>query len=122
MPRPTDVAMPAFDLPSLDAPSAGATAWPGVRARRRERRGPSSAAVDAADDRLGPVDDRGGLDDVALHPELLGLEPEGEAEELRQVEDRHVELTADGALGERLLQVEVEVAQRARRHEAVGVG
>src|SRR4051794_39152587 len=34
----------------------------------------SSARLDAAHDRLGPVDDRGGLDDVALHPELLGLE------------------------------------------------
>jgi hypothetical protein len=38
------------------------------------------------------------------------------------VQDRHVELAADDALGQRLLQVEVEVAQRARRHEAVGVG
>ena len=28
----------------------------------------------------------------------------------------------DGALGQRLLEVEVQVAQRARRHEAVGVG
>src|SRR3954449_12040919 len=87
------------------------------RGRRMDR----LARLDAAHDRLGPVDDRGRLDDVALHPELLRLETEREAEELRQVQDRHVELAADGALGERLLQVEVEVAQRARRHEAVGV-
>src|SRR3954452_5694779 len=82
----------------------------------------SSARLDAAHDRLGPVDDRGGLDDVALHPQLLGLETQREPEELRQVQGRHVELAAGGALGQRVLQVEVQVAQRARRHEAVGVG
>ena len=32
------------------------------------------------------------------------------------------ELAPDGALGQRLLEVEVQVAQRARRDEAVGVG
>ena len=37
------------------------------------------------------------------------------------MQDRHVELAAHGALGQRLLQVEVEVAQRARRDEAVGL-
>src|SRR3954452_7113205 len=80
-----------------------------------------SAAVDAGDHGLGPVDDRGGLDDVALHPELVRIEAEGEPEELREVEDRHVELAADRALGQRLLEVEVQVAQRARRHEAIRV-
>ena len=54
--------------------------------------------------------------------ELLGLQAEREAEELGEVQDRHVELAADDALGQRLLEVEVEVAQRARRDEAVGLG
>ena len=59
---------------------------------------------------------------MALEAQLLGLEAEGEADELGQVQDRHVELAAHRALGQRLLEVEVEVAQRARRHQAVGVG
>jgi hypothetical protein len=59
---------------------------------------------------------------MALHPQLLGLQPEGEPDELGEVQDRHVELAADDALGQRLLEVEVEVAQRAGRDQAVGVG
>src|SRR3712207_8875723 len=35
---------------------------------------------------------------------------------------RQPEVPAAVALGQRLLEVEVQVAQRARRHEAVGVG
>ena len=55
-------------------------------------------------------------------PSSFGLEPQGEAEQLRQVQDRHVQRAADDAGGARLLQVEVEVAQRARGDEAVGLG
>ena len=55
-------------------------------------------------------------------PSSFGVEPEGEADELRQVQHRHAELAAGEPLGERLLEVEVEVAQRARRDQAVGLG
>ena len=63
-----------------------------------------------------------GLTTWRCMPELLGVEPEGQPDELGEVQDRHVELAARRALGQRLLEVEVEVAQRARRDEAVGVG
>ena len=38
------------------------------------------------------------------------------------MQHRDVSVAADRALGQRLLEVEVEVAQRARRDEAVGLG
>jgi len=41
--------------------------------------------------------------DVAAHPELLRLEPQREAHELRQVQHGHLQLAPDHALGERLL-------------------
>ena len=44
------------------------------------------------------------------------------AVELRQVEDRHVQLAADDALGQGLPEIEVEVAERARRNETIGLG
>src|SRR5919202_5978378 len=77
---------------------------------------------DARDDRRAPVDDRRRLHDVALQPELLWLQPQGEPDELRQMQDGHLQLAPDDALGQRLLQIEVEVAQRAGRDQAVGVG
>ena len=63
-----------------------------------------------------------GLTTWRLQAELLGLQPERQADQLGQVQDRHVQLAADDVFGERLLQVEVQVAQRAGRHQAVGVG
>ena len=63
-----------------------------------------------------------GLTTWRWRPSSLGFEPEGEAEELGEVQDRQVQLAADDLLGQRLLEVEVEVAQRARRDEAVGLG
>ena len=59
---------------------------------------------------------------MAGHAELGGLEAEGEADELRQVEDGEAELATDLLLGQRLLEVEVEVAQRAGGDQAVGLG
>ena len=41
-----------------------------------------------------PVDHRRRAHDVLVHAELLGLEPEGEADELGQVQHRHPELAA----------------------------
>ena len=58
---------------------------------------------------------------MLVHPELLGLESEREADELRQVQHRHVQRAADDLLGQRLLEVQVEVAERARRDQAVRV-
>ena len=63
-----------------------------------------------------------GLTTCLLIPSSFGLEPEGEADELRQVEHRHPEVAADDLLGARLLQIQVQMAERARRDEAVGVG
>jgi hypothetical protein len=62
------------------------------------------------------------LDDVTSEAELLRRQPEREADELGEVEHRHAELATDDAGGERLLQVEVQMAERARRDDAVGVG
>ena len=45
---------------------------------------PAAVAADARDDRLRPVDHRRRLDDVARQPEVVRLEPEGQAEQLRQ--------------------------------------
>ena len=45
----------------------------------------------AGHDRLGPVDDRRRLDDVAAHAQLLGVEPEREPDELGEVEHRHAQ-------------------------------
>src|SRR5947207_5637770 len=75
-----------------------------------------------ADDRGRPVDHRGGPYHVAAHAELLRLEAECQADELGEVQDRHVEVAADDFLGQRLLQVEVQVAERAGGHEAVRLG
>ena len=58
---------------------------------------------------------------VLVHAELLGLEAEREADQLRQVQHRQAEVAVDdlGRVG--LLKVEVQVAERARRDERVGV-
>ena len=55
-------------------------------------------------------------------PSSLGREAEREADELGQVQHRHLQLAPDDGLGERLLEVEVEVAQRAGRDDAVRLG
>ena len=59
---------------------------------------------------------------MTAEAELVRVQAEGQADELGEVQDRQPEVAAGDALGQRLLQVEVEVAQRARRDEAVGVG
>ena len=59
---------------------------------------------------------------MAAEAELAGVEAEREADELGEVQDRHLQLAPDDRLGDRLLEVEVEVAQRARRDDAVGLG
>ena len=59
---------------------------------------------------------------MALHPELLRREAEGEADELREVQDGEAEVAVDDLGGLGLLHVEVQVAERARGDEAVGLG
>src|SRR5207248_10926958 len=49
-------------------------------------------------------------------------EPCGDADELREVEDRHLEVLASCLLELRLPGVEGEVAERARSHDGVGTG
>ena len=85
-----------------------------------ERR--SCEAGRGAHHRGRPVDHRRGPDHVAAHPELLGLEAEREADELGEVQDGHLQLAADDAFGGGLLEVEVQVAERAGGDQAVGVG
>src|SRR5581483_3148671 len=82
--------------------------------RRRPARGGRSDA-ELLDDRL----DR---DDVPLELQLRLLEAGGDADELREVEDRHLEVAARRLLQLRLPGVEREVAERARRHDRVGAG
>ena len=83
--------------------------------RRSSRRRQATTDVDQS-----ITDD--GLTTCLFMPSSFGLEPEGEPEELRQVQDRHVQRPADDAGGQRLLEVQVQVAQRARRDQAVGLG
>jgi len=42
---------------------------------------------------------------VLVHAQLPGIEPKGEPDQLRQVQDRQAELSADDLLRQRLLQV-----------------
>src|SRR5436305_2509157 len=65
------------------------------------------------------VHDRLDRDDVALELELGVVEPGGDADELREVQDRHPELPPGRLLELRLPRVEREVAERARRHHRV---
>src|SRR4051794_22553059 len=60
--------------------------------------------------------------DVALEAELRLLEAGGDADQLREVEDRHPELPPGRLLELRLPRVEREVAERAGRHHHVSAG
>ena len=51
-------------------------------------------------------------------PSSFGLEAEREADQLGQVQHRQAEVAVHDLRGVRLLQVEVEVAERAGRDEA----
>ena len=59
---------------------------------------------------------------MLVHAELVGFEAEREPDELGEVQHGHPERAAGQLGGQRLLEIEVEVAQRAGRHQAVGVG
>src|SRR3954447_17692892 len=63
-----------------------------------------------------------GRGDVLLHPELLGLEAERQADELGEMEDGQAEIAVDDLGCLRLLHVQIEVAERAGRDQAIGVG
>src|SRR6185503_11477765 len=69
-----------------------------------------------------PLGDPLGRRDVLAHPELLRLEAERQRDELWEVEDREPELATRDLRRLGLLQVEVQVAERAWRHQAVGAG
>ena len=47
---------------------------------------------------------------MALEPEIVGLKPERQANQLRKVQNRHLELASHDAFCCRLLEVEVEMA------------
>ena len=66
------------------------------------------------------LDHRLDRDDVPLELELGVVEPGGDADELREVEDRHAEVAAGLLAKLRLPGIEGEVAERARRHDRVG--
>ena len=53
-------------------------------------------------------------------PSSLGSRPSARPDHLRQVQDGHAEVALDEARGRRLLHVQVQVAERAGGHEAVG--
>ena len=59
---------------------------------------------------------------MLAHPELLRLEAERQPDQLGQVQDREPEVVVDDLRRLGLLHVEVEVAERAGGHQAVGVG
>ena len=91
-------------------------------AAARRPQAPASAAPAQRPRGAQPLLDPLGRGDVLAHAELLRLEAEREADELRQVQDREAEVAVDdlGRLG--LLHVEVEVAERAGGDQAVGAG
>src|SRR5262249_52561458 len=66
------------------------------------------------------LDDRLDGDDVPLELQLGLLEPGRDADQLRQMQDRHLEVLAGRLLQLRLPRVEREMAERARRHHRVG--
>src|SRR6185437_13637370 len=68
------------------------------------------------------LDDRLDGDDVALELQLRLLQPGRDADQLRQVEDRHLEVLAGRLLQLRLPGVERQVAERARRDDRIGPG
>ena len=59
---------------------------------------------------------------MPVHPKLLGLEAEGQAQQLRQVQHREAELPAHGLGRDGLLEVEVEVAKGSGHDQAVSLG
>src|SRR5207249_1384899 len=61
-------------------------------------------------------------DDVTLELELGFLEPRGDADELREVQDRHLEVPASRRFQLRLPRVEREVAEGAWCHHRIGAG
>src|SRR5262249_45226350 len=61
-------------------------------------------------------------DDVALELQLVVSQAGGDPEQLRQVEDRHLERTSGRLLQLQLPGVEGQVAERARRHHRVRAG
>src|SRR5690349_647013 len=61
-------------------------------------------------------------DDVALELQLRLLQPGGDADQLREVQDRHLEVLPSRGLQLRLPRVQREVAERARSHERIGAG
>src|SRR2546425_174903 len=92
-------------------PPMGAGAAP----RRAPRRVCPSTPVDAGPARnlrLELVQDRRDRDDVALELQLRLLEPCGDADQLREVQDRHRVVLAGRLLQLRLPGVEREVAER----------
>ena len=116
--------------PASNQPQATAAATAPSRSPARR---PKAAAPDAPLDHQTPRTGRDALslellehrldrDDVALELQLRLLEPGGDADQLREVEDRHLEVAARRRLQLRLPRVEREVAERARRHHRVGAG
>ena len=57
---------------------------------------------------------------MLVHPELLRLEAERQPDGLGQVQHRDAEVALHELGGRGLLQVEVQVAERAGRDEGVG--
>ena len=62
------------------------------------------------------------VDDVLVQHDVLGAQAEGEADDLRQIQDGHLVAGAQVAVDLRLFQVEVDVAERAADHDGVGPG
>src|SRR5581483_3867847 len=61
-----------------------------------------------------------GRNDVVVEAQLRRLEAEGQSEQLRQMEDRNVDLFLEHARGVGLLSVEVEMTERTRGDEKIG--
>src|SRR3954451_879663 len=78
---------------------------------------PGVSGLAVAEPLLDPL----GRGDVLLHPELLGLEAERQADELGEMKDGKTEIAVDDLGCLRLLHVQIEVAERTGRDQTIGV-
>src|SRR5436309_4420602 len=103
-------------------PREAGTPEPPLHATKMPAPGPTCALLLTCKSDFELLDHRRHRDHVPLEPQLRLLEPGGDADELREVEDRHPEVLAGRGLELRLPRVEREVAERTRRDDRVRAG
>ena len=118
--KPVELRRQAGERQFPDTQPHPARLEPGIAQRRapRLRRSQRRTRWRASDFEL--LEDRLNRDDVPLELQLGLREARGDADELREMKDRHLEVTPGRLLQLRLPGVEREVAERARSDDRVG--